>query len=356
MPFRIERNDITKVHTDAIVNTANPMPTVGSGTDAAVYTAAGVDLLLEERKKIGVIERGEAAYTPGFRLFATNSIRYIIHTVGTGWKGGESGEIDIMRNCYRNSLRIAKELKCKSISIPLLATGNYRFPKEIALNIALDEISQFLFENEMDITLVVYDKDSFKVSSKLFDGVQSYINENYIGQRTDINSGRELFDHLIDCDMRRRMGRDEKCYSRNIQFAEAKTENKITPIKPISIDDYLSENKGGLNFQELLKKHIKDKGLDNPTVYKRSIIVDKKLFSKIINGHIPNKHSVMALGLALELDLDDYQLFLATANFALNPADMFDIIVKYCVTQRMFDVMQVDSLLFQMALPCFIEQ
>lgn len=128
MPFRIERNDITKVHTDAIVNTANPMPTVGSGTDAAVYTAAGVDLLLEERKKIGVIERGEAAYTPGFRLFATNSIRYIIHTVGTGWRGGNHGETEVMRNCYRNSLRIAKELKCKSISIPLLATGNYCFP------------------------------------------------------------------------------------------------------------------------------------------------------------------------------------------------------------------------------------
>lgn len=82
----------------------------------------------------------------------------------------------------------------------------------------------------------------------------------------------------------------------------------------------------------------------------------KKLFSKIINGHIPPKHSVMALGLALELDLEDYQLLLATANFALNPADMFDTIVKYCVTQRMFDVMQVDSLLFQMDLPCFIEQ
>lgn len=68
MPFRIVRNDITKVHTDAIVNTANPMPTVGSESDAAVYTAAGVELLLEDRNKIGVIERGEAAYTPGSSL------------------------------------------------------------------------------------------------------------------------------------------------------------------------------------------------------------------------------------------------------------------------------------------------
>ena len=212
-----------------------------------------------------------------------------------------------MRNCYRNSLQIAKDLNCKSLSVPLLATGNYGFPKETALNIALDEISKFLFENEMDIVLIVYDKESFQVSSKIFDGVQSFINDG----------------------------------------------PEITPIQSISIDDFVSQNKGGLNFQELLRKHIIDKGLDNPTVYKRSIIIDKKLFSKIINGHIPNKHSVMALGLALELDLQEYETFLATANFALNPSDMFDTVVKYCVTQKIYDVMQVDSLLFQMDLPCF---
>lgn len=354
MPFRIERNDITKVHTEAIVNTANPMPTVGSGTDAAVYTAAGIDLLLEDRKKIGIIERGEAAYTPGYRLFATNGIRYIIHTVGIRWQGGDKGEIEIMRNCYRNSLRIAKELNCKSISIPLLATGNYGFPKETALNIALDEISQFLFENEMEVILVVYDKESFKVSNKIFDGVQSFINENYIGKKRSINNGSEIMDYMMDRDSYRRRNREEEYQT---LYAEplCEPEKEITPIKPITIDDFMSQNQGGLNFQELLKKHIDEKGLDNPTVYKRSIIIDKKLFSKIINGHIPNKHSVMALGLALELNLEEYQLFLATANFALNPADMFDTVVKYCVTQKIYDVMKVDSLLFQMDLPCFNE-
>ncbi len=354
MPFRIERNDITKVHTEAIVNTANPMPTVGSGTDAAVYTAAGIELLLEDRKKIGIIERGHAAYTPGYRLFAANGIRYIIHTVGIRWQGGDQGEIEVMRNCYRNSLRIAKELKCKSISIPLLATGNYGFPKETALNIALDEISQFLFENEMEVVLVVYDKESFKVSNKIFDGVQSFINENYIGQKRSINNGSEIMDYMRDRDSYRRRNREVEAYSLQTH-AEIKTEKEITSIEPISIDDFMSQNKGGLNFQELLKKHISDKGLDNPTVYRRSIIIDKKLFSKIINGHIPSKHSVMALGLALELNLEDYQLFLATANFALNPADMFDTVVKYCVIQKIYDVMKVDSLLFQMDLPCFNE-
>lgn len=306
MSFRIERNDITNVHTEAIVNTANPLPIVGSGTDTAVYMAAGKDLLLEEREKIGIIERGEAAYTPSFGLFDTNGIKYIIHTVGIKWNGGNDGEIQIIRNCYRNSLKIAKELNCKSISIPLLATGNYGFPKETALNIALDEISQFLFENEMEIVLIVYDKESFKVSSKIFDGIKSFISEK-----------------------------------------------QVAPVKNISIDDYMKQNKGGLNFQDLLRKHIIEKQLDNPTVYKRSIIVDKKLFSKIINGHIPNKHSVMALGLALELDKEEYINFLATANYALNPAEMFDTIIQYCVENKIYNVMEVDALLFEHDVPCF---
>lgn len=323
MPFKIERNDITNVHTEAIVNTANPNPIIGTGTDTAIYQAAGMEQMLEARKKIGRINRGGAAYTQSFNL-AANGIRYIIHTVGIRWKGGEQGEIEVMRNCYRNSLKLAEELKCKSISIPLLATGNYAFPKETALNIALDEISQFLFTSEMEVILVVYDRESFQVSKKIFDGVKSFINDNYVAEEKSGESGEE------------RDGRGAK---------------KIVP----SVKDYLSQTKDKPNFQDLLRKHIREKNFDNPTVYKRSLIIDKRLFSKIINGHIPNKRSVMALGLALELELPDYENFLATASYALNPSDMFDTVVKYCVTQKIHDIMKIDSLLFQMNLPCFNE-
>ena len=107
MPFEIIRNDITKVKTDAIVNTANPKPVVGGGTDYAIYNAAGEKMLLSERTKIGDIVRGEVAVTQAFNL---NS-KYIFHTVGPVWKDGVSGEFDILRNCYRNSLKKAEELK-----------------------------------------------------------------------------------------------------------------------------------------------------------------------------------------------------------------------------------------------------
>jgi len=329
MAFRIQRNDITKVHADAIVNTANPMPVVGTGTDSAVYTAAGVQLLLAERKKIGILERGECAITPSFNL-SSAGIRYIIHTAGIHWKGGQYGETDIMRKCYKNSMNLAKQYNCKSLAIPLLATGNYEFPKETALNIALDEISRFLFENEMDITLVVYDKESFQVSSKLFQNVQSFINENYIEEKEEIIRG----------------------YAISYEQSEGSVP-EIIPIRNLSVQDYILNNATCLNFQELLRKYIYEKGLDNPTVYKRTIIIDKKLFSKIINGHIPGKHAVMALGLALELNLEDFQTFLATANYALNPSDKFDTVIKYCIINKEYDVMKIDSLLFQLDLPCF---
>ena len=123
MAFRIVRNDITKVKADAIVNTANPEPVYMEGTDSAIYNAAGAERLLKERKKAGRIEEGEVAVTPAFDLDA----KYIFHTVGPVWNGGNEGEREIVRNCYLNCLNKAKELELESIAFPLISTGIYGF-------------------------------------------------------------------------------------------------------------------------------------------------------------------------------------------------------------------------------------
>ena len=136
MPFQIVRNDITKMHVDAIVNTANPMPGYGAGIDSAVYEAAGKDKLLEKRHEIGAIDRGASVITDGYNLPA----KYIIHTVGIAWHGGKEGEEDIIRSCYRSVFKSASENDISSLAIPLLASGSYGFPKGIALRIALSEI------------------------------------------------------------------------------------------------------------------------------------------------------------------------------------------------------------------------
>ena len=129
MPFQIIRNDITKVKADAIVNTANPKPRVGSGTDSAIYAAAGQEQLLAARKKIGEIAPGDAAYTEAYQLDA----KYIIHTVGPVWIDGAHGEREVLRSCYARSLNLAAELRCESVAFPLIASGVYGFPKDEAL-------------------------------------------------------------------------------------------------------------------------------------------------------------------------------------------------------------------------------
>ena len=169
MPFKIVRNDITKVKADVIVNTANPNPICASGTDLAIYEAAGKEKLLAERASIGKIARGDIAVTGAYNLKA----KYIIHTVGPVWTDGKHHEFEILENCYRKSLRKALKLECESIAFPLISTGVYGFPKNKALQIAVSVFSQFLTENEMEIILVVFDKRSFQLSGQIVGDIDS---------------------------------------------------------------------------------------------------------------------------------------------------------------------------------------
>ena len=139
MPFAIVRNDITAMEVDAVVNTANPRPVIGSGVDGAIHQAAGPELLTA-REKIGRIGVGEAAITPGFHLRA----RYVIHTVGPIWQGGWSGEARLLRSCYDASLALAARTGCKSIAFPCISTGVFGYPIEDAAKIAVREVKGFL--------------------------------------------------------------------------------------------------------------------------------------------------------------------------------------------------------------------
>lgn len=264
MPFQIIRNDITKVKADAIVNTANPHAVIGSGTDSAIYAAAGEAQLLAERKKIGVIKPGCAVSTPAFDLNA----KYIIHTVGPAWIDGAHSERETLRSCYAQSLALAAELGCKSIAFPMIATGVYGFPKDEALNTALSEIGRFLLTHEMKVILVVFDRKAVELSQNLVGGIAEYIDEHSVKALREAEYG----------------GGHPSSRRRRIE-EEHLTEPIIPPPAPTfpnvagkSLDEVLGGKED--TFQQRLFKLIDERGMDDVTVYKKANI-DRKVFSRI---------------------------------------------------------------------------
>lgn len=159
----IQQGDITKFKVDIIVNAANTTLLGGGGVDGAIHRAAGPQLLNECRKLNGC-NTGEARITKGFNLPA----KYVIHTVGPVWNGGNSNEDKLLANCYRNSLKLAVENGIKSIAFPAISTGVYRFPLDRATKIAVGEVSNFL-KNDNSIEKVIFvcfDDNSYKVYKK----------------------------------------------------------------------------------------------------------------------------------------------------------------------------------------------
>lgn len=330
MPLKIVRSDLTKMQVDAIVNTANSKPEYSSGTDAAVYKAAGEECLLAERTKIGYLNEGDVAITKGFKLPA----KYIIHAVSPLYIDGNSGEEQRLRNCYKKSLALAAEYECKSIAFPLIATGNFGYPKEEGMRIALDEINAFLIKHDMLVYLVVFDSASTKIGLQLYPDLEAYIDENYI--HTNYEN---------DCERR---------YTIACKISEPRDNYSFLEDNESILDERIKHMSD--TFQEYLMYLISLKKLSNAEVYK-SAIVTKQLFSKIkLNPkYHPDKATAMRLCVGAKLNLDETKDLLARAGYALSPCDKRDIIFSFFIEHEIFDMIEIDIALEEHGLPCFIE-
>lgn len=330
MPFRIIRNDITKVKADAVVNAANSSLLGGGGVDGAIHRAAGSELL-KECRTLGGCNTGDAKITKGYKM----PCKYIIHTVGPIWNGGRSGEKEQLYSCYKKSLELAKEYECGSVAFPLISSGVYGYPKDKALDVAVSAITDFLEENDMDITMVVFDKNAVSVSEKLISDVKKYIDDNYAEEHSSYFSRRNKEIRFWG-----------ECDEPDIKMS-ADREYRA----PESYDDlsacFEDFNKLDETFSQALLRMIDEKGLTDVQVYKKANI-DRRLFSKIRSdmNYKPKKQTAIALAVALELDIQETQKLLEKAGYTLSNSIKFDVIIKYFIENKKYNIYEINETLF----------
>lgn len=355
MPFEIVRNDITNMRVDAIVNTANPDPRVGWGVDAGVHRKAG-PRLFAARQKIGRLRVGEAVITPGFDLPA----KYVIHTVGPVWQGGDHNEEELLRSCYARSLRLAKWHRCKSVAFPLISAGNYGFPPALALQVAMNAISEFLMKQEMRVYMVVFDRESFRLSEKLFRGVTSFIDENYIREQTLRQYGLADDGSASDARLEQALRMRERQIYADAAMPElfesapmpmmampTPTSKGVSRQKaPKNLTQLLAETDAG--FSETLLSLIDKTGKKDSEIYTKAN-VSRQHFSKIRNNrdYKPTKATAIAFAIALELNLEDTKDLIGRAGYALTNSSKFDVIIMYFIREGNYNMFDINAALFE---------
>ena len=360
MPLYIIRNDITKMKVDAIVNAANSSLLGGGGVDGCIHRAAGPELLAECRT-LGGCETGSAKITGAGKL----SCKYVIHAVGPRWVDGSHGEKEKLTSCYRTALKLAKEHGCETVAFPLISSGIYGYPKDRALRVAVDTISDFLFENEMTVYIVIFDKKSYQISSRLYADIAEYIDDNYaeaalgkdrrrtafvrsrrLQKDSDYSDYSDYHDVDIAADAANESGR---CESQTCEGSWMGSPAAMSAAKEannsMSLDEALSRIDE--SFSEMLLRKIDEKGMTDAECYKKANI-DRKLFSKIRSDRLykPSKPTAIAFAIALELTPEETKEMLMKAGFALSRSNKFDIIIEYFIRNGNYNIFEINEALF----------
>ena len=325
MPLEIVRNDITKISVDAIVNAANESLLGGGGVDGAIHYAAGPGLFAE-CKTLGGCKTGKAKITGGYNLPA----KYVIHTVGPIYEDGKHGEKALLESCYRESLALAKAHNCETVAFPLISSGVYGYPKDQALKVAIQVISDFLLENEMKVYIVIFDKAAYKISEKLFSDIAEYIDDNYVDEHTDYR-------------------RESTRLNMPMQVSVGLFEADLCECKAMATPDDLDSKLRQIDesFSQMLLRKIDEKGMTDAECYKKANI-DRKLFSKIRSDvhYKPSKPTAIAFAISLELSLDETEDMLKKAGFALSHSNKFDIIIEYFISKGNYNIFEINEALF----------
>ena len=384
MPLNFIRDDITRLRVDAIVNAANSSLLGGGGVDGAIHEAAGPRLLAECRK-LGGCATGQAKITKGYRLPA----KYVIHTVGPIYQDGKHGEEELLRSCYRNSLRIARDRGLHSVAFPLISAGVYGYPADQAIAVAIDEIRRFLFEDDTDmqVTLVFFDKRVSLLSKKLLGELRERIDDSYAEAHYDRtsqnrreremrsflrrkesegsipNAGDEAEDSMsgIPYQAARPGAQAPQAEMPEVSTWTSKApqaampeasalpsmaQKAAAPFSRHELSGLLTGRDEG--FTGMLLRKIDERGMTDVECYKKANI-DRKLFSKIRGNpaYQPKKTTVFAFSIALRLSLPETEALLRKAGYAFSESSKTDIIIRYYIEHGRYDIFDINEALYE---------
>ena len=332
MPLRIVRGDIVKIKCDAIVNATNGLMLPGGGVDEAIHKAAGGELL-DYCRQLGELQVGQAKITPAYQL----PCRFVIHTAGPRWQGGNNGERELLEACYVQALNVAKATKCKSIAFPLISSGLLEYPKDSVLKVACSTIKQFLYKNDLDVYLVLFDKDEYTLSDELSTELSAFLRRAHAAPCE--NKALSPVDYSME------ESADLSVYERDRRGVVYSSWGRSVPDfgSCESILKHLRDS-----FALTLMRLIDEKGMDDVECYKKAN-VSRQTWYKILNekDYKPNKKTVISFAIALGLDVNETQNLLSTAGFILSKSNTFDLIIMYCLVKGIYDVLEIDSILFK---------
>lgn len=388
MPLLFVKDDITKLHVDAIVNAANKSLLGGGGVDGCIHRAAGPELL-EECKKLGGCDTGDAKITKGYRLPA----KYVIHTVGPIWRGGKSDEKKLLESCYKKSLQLAVENKLESIAFPEISTGAYGYPKDEARSVAIETILNFLenlTDNEPELTVYIvkydsdinrgdflsanpelYDKLRYvwaKRSLSSWDGVSksedtdlypikineegievNEVNEDFFDKEDDEDkedsgvSASRIFSSFI-APSKQLFNKISKKTSHTLNDVCA--EISCEKIDRRSIEDRIRAGKKQ-TFTQVLFDFIDKKHISDAKCY-TGANVSRQVFSKIkcSNGsYVPQKKTILAFAISLKLDIKQTETLLRSAGLAFSDSNVSDAIVSYYIENKKYNLFEINEML-----------
>ena len=325
MSLQIRRADITKVHADAIVNSARGTPMIGTGIDAWIHKAAGPELLAE-LKKVGRIEDGEVRATGAGNLSETCSVKYVFHAKCPPYNAGSSVAEDLLRKCYRDALELADKKHCKSIAFPLLGSGVYQFKKKEALRIAITEILDFLFKQEMEVILVLFDTEAVELARKILPlsstELEESESERIRQEEYDARSHEEL-----QREIRALMNMLEASAKANLQA---------------QVKEYLRRSATADNFSCAILNIERILKVTAPDVYKKAG-VSKQIDSRMQNTNAAvQKDTAVKYAIALELDEESADNLLRRAGYALGNS-VRDKILRDFIKEKNYNMTAIDE-------------